>query len=143
MNALTKQEARASNAVVEGTVCLARYTARVLFDPGATHSFISFAFASKMNNESESMKFQLVVSTPVGVELVTNTYYRGCEVIGNVKTSADLAKLGDMEYDLILEIHWLSTYHALVDYHQKWTTFKLEGTTKFIFEGLRMNFIYH
>ena len=40
MNAITPQEARASNAVVEGTVCVSENIARVLFDPGATHLFI-------------------------------------------------------------------------------------------------------
>jgi len=31
MNALTQQEARVSNAIVEGTICLARNIARLLF----------------------------------------------------------------------------------------------------------------
>ena len=46
MNAITPQEARASNAVVEGTVCVSKNIAQVLFDPGATHSFISSSFAA-------------------------------------------------------------------------------------------------
>ena len=54
--------------MMEGTIYLARYNAQLLFDPSATHSFISFIFASKINKEPESMKFQLVVSTPVGAE---------------------------------------------------------------------------
>ena len=53
MNALTQQDARASNTVVGGTICLVGYIARVLSNLGATHSFISSAFASKMNKESD------------------------------------------------------------------------------------------
>ena len=91
-----------------------------------------------MNKESESMKFQLIVSTPVGVELVTNTYYRGCEVvIGKVKTSANPVKLGDMEYDLILGMHCLSTYHAHVDCYQKRMIFKLERGPEYVLDGMK------
>ena len=61
MNTVTPQEARASNAVVEGTICISENIARVLFDPGATHSFISSSFATTINKESEPMNYQLVV----------------------------------------------------------------------------------
>ena len=54
MNAITSQEARASNAVVEGTVCVSKNIARVLFDPGATHSFISSSFAAIINKSSDT-----------------------------------------------------------------------------------------
>ena len=78
--------------------------------------------------EYESMNYQLVVSTPVGAKLTTNVYYKGCEIIiGEMKTQADLIKIGEMEYDLILGMDWLSTYRAQVDCHQKRIIFKLEG----------------
>ncbi|XP_038983663.1 uncharacterized protein LOC120111173 [Phoenix dactylifera] len=38
--ALTQQDAQASNAVVTGTIPVSNIYAYVLFDPGATHSFI-------------------------------------------------------------------------------------------------------
>ena len=52
-------------------------------------------------------------------------YYKGCEItIGEMKTQADLIKLGEMEYDLILGMDWLSIYHAHVDCRQKKIIFK-------------------
>jgi len=42
-----------------------------------------------------------------------------------------------MEYNLILGMDLLSTYHARVDSHQKRIAFKLEGAPKFIFEGIK------
>jgi len=39
--AMTHQETKASNAVVEGMVSISGHTAHALYDPGATHSFIS------------------------------------------------------------------------------------------------------
>jgi len=83
------------------------------------------------------MNFQLVVSTIVDDELIINTYYKGCEIIlGKMKTQVDLIKQGEMEYDLILGIDWLSTYHAHVDCHQKKITFKLKGAPEYVYEGM-------
>ena len=68
----------------------------------------------------EPLKFQLVISTPIGAEMVTNMYYKVCEVmIGEVKTWVNLVKLGKMEYDVILGIDWLPTQCAHIDCHQK------------------------
>ena len=76
--------------------------AHALFDPGATHSIISSAFTYKLNQVSEPLGFQLVVSTPLGVKIIANTKYVNCEVmIGEMKTSIDLIKLGEMEFDAI------------------------------------------
>jgi len=84
------------------------------------------------------MNFQLVASTPVGAELITNMYYKGCEIIiGEMKTQTDLIKLGEMEYDLILRMDWLSTYRAYVDYHQKKITFKMEGAPEYVYKGMK------
>jgi len=68
------------------------------------------------------MKFQLVMSTHVGAELVTSMYY--WDVTSSIKTQEDMIKLEEMDYDLILGMNWLPTYHAYVDCHQKRITFK-------------------
>jgi len=69
----THQGARASNVVAEGMVSISGYTAHALFDPGATHSFISNVFAYKLNRPPESLGFQLIISTPVGIKRITST----------------------------------------------------------------------
>jgi len=63
----------ASNAVVKGMISISGHISRTLFDPGATHSFISSTFAYKLNQTSEPLGFQLVVSTPIGVKIITST----------------------------------------------------------------------
>ena len=74
-----------------------------MFDPGATHSFISSAFPYKLNQVSEPLVFQLVVSTPIGGKIIVSTKYVNCEVmIGEMETSIDLIKLDEMEFDAIL-----------------------------------------
>ena len=51
---LTHHEAMTSNVVVEDMISI---SARTLFDPGVTHSFISNAFAYKLNQPPEFLRF--------------------------------------------------------------------------------------
>jgi len=68
--ALTHHEAMASNSMVEGMISISGHIALALFDLGATHSFISSAFAYKLNHTPEPLGFQLVVSIPIGIKLI-------------------------------------------------------------------------
>ena len=67
---LTHREVMASNAIVEGMISITGHIAHALFDHVATHSFISSAFAYKLNQASEPLGFQLVVSTLIEVKLI-------------------------------------------------------------------------
>ena len=44
--AMTREEAKATPTVITGNISIFSINAHVLFDPGATHSFISQLFAS-------------------------------------------------------------------------------------------------
>ena len=82
----------------------------------------------------------MVVSTPIGVNLIANTRYVNYEVIiGEMKTSIDLIKLGEMEFDAILGMDWLSAYGAHVDCNRKRINIKIEGAPEFIFEGVKVS----
>jgi len=82
----------------------------------------------------------LVVSIPIGVKIIANTKYVNCEVmIGEMETSIDLIKLGEMEFDAILGMDWLSAWGAHVDCNRKRIIFKMEGVPEFIFEGVKIS----
>ena len=81
MFTLTPQDAQASNAVVAGTIPVCYYDARVLFDPGATHSFITSVFASKVVCQPSRMLYSLSVATPLSEELETNVFFPSCPVL--------------------------------------------------------------
>jgi len=70
-----------SNAVVESMISISGHIAYALFDPGATHSFISSTFAYKLNQVLEPLGFQLVISTPIGVKIIASTRYVNSEVM--------------------------------------------------------------
>ena len=72
--------------MVKGTISLARHTAQTIFDPSATHSFISDTFAPKFNQPRKSLNLQLAISTPIGTEMTSNIRYKECEmVLGKLK----------------------------------------------------------
>ena len=79
-------------------VPISGHTAHALFDPGDTHSFVSSVFAYKLNQFPESLKFQLIISLPVGIKRITSTRNRNGEVIiGEIRSPTNLIKLEEME----------------------------------------------
>ena len=69
-------------------ITLLGHTTRALFDPGATHSFISSFFARELNQAPEPLKFQLNIFTPLGAEVGVSTVHKGCEIVlGEVKNT--------------------------------------------------------
>ena len=54
---------------------------QVLFDPGATHSFITSVFASRVACQPSRMLYPLSVVTPLSEELETNVFLPSCPVL--------------------------------------------------------------
>lgn len=52
--------------LVEGTFLVFNSSARIIFDGGATHSFIPRSFASTLGLECENMKVYLLVGSSLG-----------------------------------------------------------------------------
>ncbi|KAG8370167.1 hypothetical protein BUALT_Bualt14G0089100 [Buddleja alternifolia] len=61
---MTEQEADNAEDVVTGTLLINNLPAFVLFDSGATHSFLSTSFTKLMNREAEHLEEPYRVSTP-------------------------------------------------------------------------------
>ncbi|XP_057416627.1 uncharacterized protein LOC130711144 [Lotus japonicus] len=136
--ALTRQDAQASNAVVTGTLSVCSQDARVLFDPGATHFFVSVWFASQIGKCSCPLKDTLVVATPLGENLLADSIYPSCEVfVEDRKLLADLITLDMVDFDVILGMDWLASHYATVDCRNKVVRFDMPGEPSFSFQGER------
>ena len=61
---MTSQEALATPDVVTGTLSIFGNNARVLIDPGATHSFISRDYVTRVEATPVSLGCGLEISTP-------------------------------------------------------------------------------
>ena len=55
--AITKKEAVEASTVVIGPVLIFNYVANVLFDSGATHSFVSISFSKKLDRPQDSLSY--------------------------------------------------------------------------------------
>ena len=62
--AITLQAESADQPVIQGTFLLSRLWARVLFDFGASHSFIAASVVIELSLEVETLKEPLYVSSP-------------------------------------------------------------------------------
>ncbi|XP_027177957.1 uncharacterized protein LOC113777109 [Coffea eugenioides] len=112
--ALDYQQIPEVTEVVEGTIPIFHRLARVLIDPGATHSFINPNFMIGIELKSVKLPYDLEVKSPIGDQsLIANLIYRDCEVcVGERKLLADLINLANKGYDVILGMNWLARYNA-------------------------------
>ncbi|XP_073295882.1 uncharacterized protein [Primulina huaijiensis] len=134
--ALTQEEADNSNDVVAGAIVINDISAYVLFDCGATHSFMSKRFAKKLGAKPDNLEEPYRVATPANRILETRTLYRDVSVIiENQSFTANLIQLNMVEFDVILGMDWLAKNHALVDCHGKMVAIQAPHQEKLLFHG--------
>ena len=91
------------NDIVIGTLLVENILARVLFDPRATHSFISIGLASQIIKLKEKLDQTLLVNTPLGKVIPSKDKIRECKIkIGEGITRGDLMILDIGDFDIIL-----------------------------------------
>ncbi|XP_022867964.1 uncharacterized protein LOC111387627 [Olea europaea var. sylvestris] len=89
---------------------------RSLIDSGATHSFISYAFAINADLMTEPLDSDLVVAIPIGHLLLANKVYKDCVIrVNDHKLRANLIPLDIHDFDVILGMDFLAANHASVD----------------------------
>ncbi|CAL8153028.1 unnamed protein product [Prunus armeniaca] len=119
---------------IEGMFLVFNSWAKVLFDCGATHSFISTSFASMLELDSENMKPSLLIGSPLGGSLEVDKVCRSCmiEMLGH-KIVVDLMVLEMLEYDIILGMDWLTRYQVTIDCGKKRITINTHKEETFSF----------
>ncbi|XP_059455137.1 uncharacterized protein LOC132185375 [Corylus avellana] len=134
--ALTPSDAAASKDVVTGTLPISSGIASVLFDSGATHSFVSYFFVKACCLESEALDVNLAVATPIGSIILCTLVVKNCPILveGHVMP-ANLVIFEMSGFDIILGMDWLSMYHAYVDCFHKEIVFRPPGAAEFKIRG--------
>ena len=118
--------------MILGTLNICSKVAHVLFDFGSSYSFISPAFADILHMSSELLDCELWVSTPSGVMLCAQWVYRSCVI--NIASRDLIADLHMYDFNAILGMDWLSTYHAVVECFKKRVIFHIPGQSDFYFK---------
>jgi hypothetical protein len=118
--ALVPRELEGGLEVVTSTALILGFEASVLFDLGATHSFISIVFVRLSRLVVRTLEPGLAVTSPVGKTMVCKCVVCECPVsiCGRVLPT-NLVVLLMFSYDVILEMDWLTRHSAVIDCTRK------------------------
>ncbi|KAI3906770.1 hypothetical protein MKW92_001700, partial [Papaver armeniacum] len=95
----------------------------ILFDTGATHSFIASSFVLSLGLKTELLDGYLGVASAVGGSARVDRVARMCVVrIAKHEFLIDLFVMNMSGYDVILGMDWLSAHRAVFDCFQKRVT---------------------
>ncbi|XP_073066032.1 uncharacterized protein [Primulina eburnea] len=134
--AMTQKEADDSNDILAGTILINEMPAYVLFDCGATHSFISKRFTKKLRLIPEILVEPFRVATPTSKTIETHRVHRDCEIcINDHLFQAELIQLNMVEFDAILGMNWLSKNHAIVDCRLKNVKLRAPNQEEIVYYG--------
>ncbi|XP_070057252.1 uncharacterized protein [Nicotiana tomentosiformis] len=111
---------RQLHAVIIDIVPVCHRDISVLFDPGSTYSYVPSYFASNLDMYRDSLSTPVYVSIPIGNSIaVDRVYHSWLVTIGVYKTGVDLLLLNMVNFDVNLDMDWLSPNHAILDCHTK------------------------
>jgi hypothetical protein len=101
--------------VMTGIFSVLNYPAVILFDFGATHSFISAKFSAKCQLPFHHTNGGITISTPGG-RVATYQINRHVPIIlGSFIFKTTLLIMGLESVDIILGTDWLSQHHVVID----------------------------
>ena len=80
-----------------------------LIDSGSTHSYVCTYIPNLGNLPRIEIEYDILVRNPLGHSVIVNKVYRDCPIkIREYKFLGDLIELSFREFDVILEMDWLS-----------------------------------
>jgi hypothetical protein len=119
LNHVNVAEAEEAPDVVLGTFLVNSMPAKILFDSGASHSFVTETFMDKGNLKPSCMDMLMIVQIP-GSTAKTQLSCRNVPVeLHGVHFQADLIILGTKGLDVVLGMDWMSKYQGHIDCTRK------------------------
>jgi hypothetical protein len=116
---MTSEEAQQAPDIVLGMFLASSHPATILFDSGASHSFISSSFVVKHRLPIATMKHTMLVSSPGG-EMRTKHICPAVSIsIRGVDFLSNLILLDSKGIDIILGMDWLSKYDGVIQCARK------------------------
>ncbi|XP_074355926.1 uncharacterized protein LOC141695588 [Apium graveolens] len=108
----------------------------ILFDTGATHSFVSTSYAKHLDIASTALISDFSVGTPMGVTILVNSQYLDCVVrVDDRELLVDLLPIQMRDFDIILGMDWLERHKATIDCPGKRIFFGDSNSPEFVFQG--------
>ena len=134
--AITPPAGSVDQPVIQGTFLLSRLWARVLFDSGASHSFIVALVVIELGSEVEALEEPLYVSSPLGIRARIEMICRGYELeISRTLLTVDLRIMDMSEFGVILVMDWLTAYRVVINCERRRVTAYMQDGTLVVFQG--------
>ena len=135
---MTQQDADAAPDVVTGIISILDHDAYTLVDLGATHSFASKPFLNRFQIETQPLEGCMRVSLPVGDPLVSDRVVRDSRVlIVGQEFPVDLLALDMRDFDMVLDMVWLSRHRDTLDCYKKELKLHRPGKLEVKFRRIR------
>jgi len=129
-------EAEDLTATVSSTLLVKHLYAHVLFDSGATHSFINPNFARKLASKPSEMNAQLYVTTRLGSTYHADLVFKNCAIqLEGTVLPVGLVQLDIQGWDVILGKDCLTRHKVTIDSERKLVTFSTSDGERVTFKG--------
>ncbi|XP_074323441.1 uncharacterized protein LOC141660359 [Apium graveolens] len=133
---ITAKDAASTPGTISGSLSVGNGNAIVLFDTGATHSFVSTSYAKHLDIASTALILDFSVGTPMGVTILVNSRYLDCVVrVDDRELLVDLLPIQMRDFDIILGMDWLERHKATIDCPGKRIIFGDSNSLEFVFQG--------
>jgi len=128
--------------VVTGTLFLNSPPYCVLFDSGATHSFISGQTALQLNLDHAKIEVNYRTKLPNHSVIDYGNLYKHVPIcLGKSIFPKNLIQFDQFDFDIILGINWFHAYGVKIDCKDLKVTLTDEKHRKAYFYGRRRNFL--
>ena len=95
----------------------------MLFDSGASHSFIATSIVIELGLEVEALEEPMYVSSTLGIRARIGMICHGCELeISGILLTVDLRVMDISEFAVILGMDWLIAYRVVIDCERRRVT---------------------
>ena len=137
---LTAEKAKEEEGVITGTILVNSRYAKVLFDTGASLSFVAQHFSQYLDKPSIVMHPKIEVEIANGSKNVLDQIFLGCTIeLGNKKVPIDLVPIPLGEFDVVIGMDWLAKHEATLSCNSKMLTFTAPDGEKIMFYGERVS----
>ena len=115
----------------------------MLFDSGATHSFIAALVVIELGLEVETLEEPLYVSSPLRIRARKGMICCDCELeISGTLLTVDLRIMDMSKFDVILGMDWLTAYRVVIDCERRRVTAYTQYGTCVVFQGDMHDFFF-
>ncbi|XP_073223383.1 uncharacterized protein [Cicer arietinum] len=134
------EETPSSSELIQGECLIAGKSLNVIYDSGATHSFISLDWVDSLQLTVTSLPFDLVVTLPSTESMKCNTACLQCPlIVFDMRFNVDLICIPLKHVGVILGMDWLSSHYVLLDCARKSVIFPDPGVSRFL-DTNKLNF---